>query len=85
MKGNKIGIDVGRIAVGGGGSFNIQTSTELLQGISHACGTVVQRASGYGYQQVAKMDAKGTPPKPGTLVRFALYLLGLKVGVLRAK
>jgi hypothetical protein len=57
----------------------------LFQGISDQCCTVVQRADGYGYQQVAKTDATGTPPKPGTLGRSALYLPGLNAEVSCAK
>ena len=84
-KGKKIGTYTGRVAVRASGSFNIQSRTGLVQGISYACCTVVQRADGYGYQQVAKMDATGTPPKQGTLTRSALYLPGLNTGVSRAK
>ena len=47
--------------------------------------TIMRRADGYGYQQVAKMDAIGTPPKQGTLARSALYLLDTHVEVARAK
>lgn len=84
-KGNKIGTYTGRVAVRASGSFNIQARTGLVQGIGYACCTVVQRADGYGYQQVAKMDATGTSPKQGTLTRSALYLPGLNAGVSRAK
>jgi hypothetical protein len=84
-KGKKVGAYAGRVAVRASGSFNIQTSTGLVQGISYKCCTVVQRADGYGYQQVAKMDATGTSPKRGTLARSALYLPGLNAEVSRAK
>lgn len=84
-KGKKVGAYAGRVAVRASGSFNIQTSTGLVQGISYKCCTVVQRADGYGYQQVAKMDATGKSPKPGTLARSALYLPGLNAEVSRAK
>ena len=80
-KGKKVGAYAGRVAVRASGSFNIQTSTGLVQGISYKCCTVVQRADGYGYQQVAKMDATGKSPKPGTLARSALYLPGLNAEV----
>ena len=66
-------------------AVHVQTSTGLVQGISYRCCTVVQRADGYGSQQVANMDAIGTPPKQGTLARSALSLPTLKGGVFRAK
>ena len=84
-KGKKIGTYTGRVAVRASGSFNIQARTGLVQGIRYAYCTVVQRADGYGYQQVAKMDATGTSPKQGTHTRSALYLPGLNAGVSRAK
>ena len=84
-KGKNAGTHAGRVAVRASGSFNIQTSKGLVQGISHAHCTVMQRADGYGYQQVAKMDSIGTPPMRGTLARSALSLPALKGGVSRAK
>lgn len=66
-KGAKTGTYVGRVAVRASGSFNIQANGGLVQGISHCYCKVVQRADGYGYQPVAKMDATGTPPREGTL------------------
>lgn len=65
--GTKAGTYVGRVAVRASGSFNIQADSGLVQGISHRYCKVVQRADGYGYQPVVKMDAAGTPPKQGTL------------------
>lgn len=65
--GKKMGAHTGRVAIRATGSFNIQSSDGLVQGVSHRHCKVVQRADGYGYQQVAKTDATGTPPKPGTL------------------
>ena len=66
-KGKRIGTYAGRVAVRASGSFNIQAKNGLVQGIGYAYCKVVQRADGYGYQSVAKTDATGTPPKPGTL------------------
>ena len=66
-QGTKIGTYVGRVAVRASGSFNIQSSSGLVQGISHRFCTIVQRGDGYGYQPVAKTDATGAPPKHGTL------------------
>jgi 5-methylcytosine-specific restriction endonuclease McrA len=83
-KGKKTGCHIGRVAVRASGSFNIQTSNGLVQGVSHRYCTVVQRGDGYGYQLVAKTDATGTPPKQGDASHPALYLPGLKAGVSRA-
>ena len=49
-KGKKIGNYVGRVAVRATGFFNIQTSSGVIQGISHRYCTLVQRADGYAYQ-----------------------------------
>jgi hypothetical protein len=45
------------VAVRASGSFNIQTSAGLVQGVSHRYCTVVQRGNGYGYSLVAKTGA----------------------------
>lgn len=66
-KGKKIGYYIGRVAVRASGNFNIQTAQGAIQGISHRYCKVIQRADGYGYSQVAKMDVIGAPPQPGTL------------------
>lgn len=66
-KGKKIGQYTGRVAVRTSGSFNIQTPQGVVQGISHKHCKVISRADGYGYSQVATMDATGIPPKQGTL------------------
>ena len=66
-KGKKAGTYVGRVAIRASGSFNIQTGTGLVQGVSHHHCTMVQHGDGYGYSLVGKADATGTPPKPGTL------------------
>lgn len=50
-KGKKIGSYAGRVAVRATGSFNIQTATEAIQGISHRYCKIVQRGDGYGYSQ----------------------------------
>ena len=50
-KGKKIGVYAGRVAVRATGNFNIQTATEVVQGISHRYCRVVQRGDGYGYSQ----------------------------------
>jgi hypothetical protein len=48
-KGKKTGVYTGRVAVRASGSFNIQTSAELVEGISHKHCKVLQRGDGYGY------------------------------------
>ena len=62
-KGVNIGTYTGRVAVRKTGSFNIQTQQGVVQGISYKHCKVIQRADGYGYSQVAKMDVTCTPPK----------------------
>lgn len=83
-KGKKTGSYTGRVAVRATGSFNIQTSTGLVQGVFHRYCTVVQRGDGYGYSLVAKTDATGTPPQQRDAKHPALHLPGLKAGVSRA-
>ncbi|WP_300054788.1 RNA-guided endonuclease IscB [Malikia sp.] len=59
-KGKKVGTHIGRVAVRASGSFNIQTGTEVVQGISHRHCQVLQRADGYGYfhqQNLTRKDA----------------------------
>ena len=82
--GKKIGSYTGRVAVRATGSFNIQTSAGLVQGVSHRYCTVVQRGNGYGYSLVAKTDVRGTPPQHRDASHPALYLPGLKAEVSRA-
>lgn len=48
-KGKKQGVYVGRVAIRKSGYFNIRTSKETVQGISHKYCTVTQRNNGYGY------------------------------------
>ena len=50
-KGKKFGTHRGRVTIRATGSFNIQTGTEVVQGISHRHCRVLQRADGYGYFQ----------------------------------
>jgi hypothetical protein len=51
-KGKKIGIHQGRVAVRASGSFNIQTTNGVVQGIGYKYCKVIQRSDGYGYQMV---------------------------------
>lgn len=48
-KGKNMGTYVGRVAVRASGSFNLQTGTGVIQGMSHRHCTRLQRADGYGY------------------------------------
>lgn len=48
-KGKKSGSYQGRVAVRASGSFNIQTPTGVIQGISYKHCILIQRADGYGY------------------------------------
>jgi hypothetical protein len=82
--GKKAGTYTGRVAIRATGHFNIQTQDGLIQGVSHRHCTVVQRGDGYGYNQVAKTDVTGTPPKQTTSRKSALYRPGMKAGVSRA-
>lgn len=47
--GKKAGVHVGRVAVRASGSFNIQTDSGVVQGISSKHIRVIQRNDGYGY------------------------------------
>jgi len=50
-KGKKQGCHRGRVAIRATGSFNIQTSNGLVQGILYRHCTLLQRGDGYGYFQ----------------------------------
>jgi len=77
----KAGVHVGRVAVRGTGSFNIQTGDRVVQGISHKHCRLIQRSDGYGYSRIA--SPKGVAGL-GTASPSALSLPGLKAGVSRA-
>ena len=47
--GKKRGIHTGRVAIRATGSFNVQTSAGVVQGISHRHCRMLQRGDGYGY------------------------------------
>ncbi|MHB8255199.1 MAG: RNA-guided endonuclease IscB [Acidiferrobacter sp.] len=82
--GKKRGIHMGRVAVRASGRFNIQTAHGVVQGLSHRHCRLVQRADGYGYSIVAKMESEPVRHKAGDASRSALYLPGLNAGVSRA-
>ena len=76
--GKRRGVHVGRVAVRRTGSFNVQTATGTVQGISHRHCRFVQRADGYGY-------VLETPRKEETATmhgtREPAFLPALKDGV----
>ena len=82
--GKKMGTHMGRVAIRATGSFNIQSSDGLVQGVSHRHCKVLQRGDGYSYSLVAKTDVIGTPPKPRNAAHSTLCLPGLKAEVSRA-
>ncbi len=72
--GKKAGTHVGRVAVRASGSFNIQTGSGVVQGISHKHCRLIQRSDGYGYSLEARKGEEGT----------ALSLPALNGGLSRA-
>jgi hypothetical protein len=82
--GKKAGIHVGRVAVRATGSFNIQTGSSVVQGVSHRHCRVLQRNDGYGYflQPTDSID-KGQAGK-GRASHGALSLLAANDEVSRA-
>ncbi len=59
--GKKAGTHVGRVAVRSSGSFNIQTGSGVVQGISHKYCRLLQRADGYGYPLERKGEGAFLP------------------------
>ena len=81
--GKKVRTNHVRVAIRASGSFNIQTATGLIQGISHRFRAMIQRADGYGYIPTKIALKKG---KAGTGAARAarLSLPGRNAGVPRA-
>ena len=77
----KAGTYIGRVAIRTTGSFNIQTGTEVVQGISHKHCQVLQRGDGYGYSRIATPKGEAGV---GRAQHGALSLPGLKAEVSRA-
>lgn len=77
----KAGVYVGRVAVRATGSFNIQTGSDVVQGISHKHCRIIQRSDGYGYARIATLKGEAGA---GHVARAALSLPGLKAEVSRA-
>jgi len=65
--GKKVGAHVGRVAVRRTGSFNIQTGSAVVQGISHRHCRLIQRADGYGYSWSIGQSNTGKDLLPGFL------------------
>jgi 5-methylcytosine-specific restriction endonuclease McrA len=80
----RVGEYAGRVAIRASGSFNIQTTHGVVQGISHKHCRIIQRSDGYGYSTVANTDATGSPPKQRNAAHSALSLPALKGRVSRA-
>ena len=81
--GKKAGAYLGRVAIRASGSFNIQTATGLIQGISHRFCSMIQRADGYGYSTTKIALNKGEAGT-GAAHAAALSLPGMNAGVSRA-
>ena len=76
-EGKKTGTYAGRVAVRSSGSFNIQTGSGVVQGISYKDCRLLQRADGYGYS-IHPITEKGEAGE-------ALSLPGMNAGVSRAR
>ena len=53
-KSKKVGSYIGKVAIRKSGSFNIQTATDKIQGISYKYCRLLQRADGYSYAMVVE-------------------------------
>jgi hypothetical protein len=62
-KGVHVGTWVGRVAVRASGSFNIQTTAGVRQGIGWKVCRILQRADGYGYS-LTPTNKKGAASSP---------------------
>jgi 5-methylcytosine-specific restriction endonuclease McrA len=82
--GKKTGVHTGRVAVRATGSFNIQKSDGVVQGISHRHCRVIQRGDGYGYSQFKMALAPKGCGNQGAASQPALSLLPINGEVSRA-
>ena len=82
--GKKAGVHTGRVAVRASGSFNVQTSTAVVQGISHRHCTLIQRGDGYAYSLQPKDSLRQEDAGDGRASHAALSLPGMNAGVSRA-
>ena len=76
-EGKKTGTYAGRVAVRSSGSFNLQTGSGVVQGISYKDCRLLQRADGYGYS-IHPITEKGEAGED-------LSLPGMNAGVSRAR
>jgi hypothetical protein len=76
--GKKAGAHIGRVAVRATGSFNIQTGSAVVQGISHRYCRLLQRNDGYGYFLQPKVSILKGEAGKGRASHGALSLLDLK-------
>jgi 5-methylcytosine-specific restriction endonuclease McrA len=81
-KGVNQGIHQGRVAIRASGSFNIQKSESVIQGVSYKYCQLISRNKGYMITQIAKK--KKDSRDQGHASHAALSLLDLKVEVSRA-
>ena len=65
--GKKVGIHIGRVAIRASGSFNIQTGSAVVQGISYKHCRILQRGDGYGYAWLTKTREGNFPISSRTL------------------
>ena len=76
--GQRQGVHSGRVAVRASGSFNVQTPSGTVQGVSHRHCRIVQRGDGYGYR-LDTTRQKETATMHGT--QGPAFLPDLKDGV----
>jgi hypothetical protein len=62
--GKKVGEYIGRVGIRASGSFNIQTPTGVVQGISWKHCRVLNRGDGYTYQGRARCSSQPAPFRP---------------------
>ena len=84
--GKKTGTHVGRVAVRRTGSFNIQTTQGVVEGISHKYCRLIQRNDGYGYcfNKATTTGRVQVTAKASTATQSMPYLPGLNAEVSRA-
>lgn len=82
--GKKAGVHTGRVAVRATGSFNIQTATAVVQGISHRHCTLIQRGDGYAFSLQPKDSLRQGDAGDGRAAHAALSLPGMNARVSRA-
>jgi hypothetical protein len=85
--GKKAGRYVGRVAVRASGSFNLQGTDGVIEGISHRYCRLTQRNDGYGYHDspatISDPVVSAKHPKCTDAIYPPPYLPGLKAEVSR--